>query len=432
MEKRNLHLSASGLLKATQTTHLENDFQFLFQNLYYKCSRFLACFISPKVCDLIKLDPTTNTFKIKIDWDHYSTEEDTFDDENQSNLIQDVFTKLTYLMKGKEIEINKKEEDILIKMALELGNGELLSMLKKEGDTMKVENVIEKLNVLSQSHITTEEEIAFIASHFTEFTEKQIKEMCVDTLESVMSHPKFVIKNENWLYDLIISLGKKYDVLLSYVEFEYLCDEKMNDFLEKIEFDDLNIKIWRNLCRRLKLHVDSHLHYTRHIGVHIPYENEPFKGIFNKLNEECNGNAISKEIVLTKASDGGSCHSQFINYSSDNCHSISGENNWLLFDFQKRAVILQSYTLQSPSSNSYFLISWSIEGSNDKTNWALIDKQITRDICANNLFKTFTCNSEQSYQYIRLRREAPDSEGSNYITFKNIEFFGYLVNAEDK
>ncbi|OHS97317.1 hypothetical protein TRFO_36518 [Tritrichomonas foetus] len=464
MMKREIALSAKGITNAGQIVKLNNDFTFTFGEWYYKCPKFLACFISPKLCELLQLDPTISSFdismkKIAVKRKHTSETQneenlsefektDLYNEEEMnSEFYNQTFSKLIGLIKGKKIEIEKEEEEkLLVHFALELGNGELLTILKKEGVEMKVDNVIERLTVLSNSHlaIPIEEEIGFIAEHFTEFNPKVIQKMSLESLDSIMSHPNFVVRSENWLYDLIRSFGKKYDILLSYVQLEYLNDEKIKDFIEYLEFEQLNISIWKNVCNRSKLHLEPRLHQTRHVGEYIRYNNDPFNGIFSKLNRESGKNCIENKTVEVTFHDKNSNYrgeNELVNYSTSNylelleyCQSQSycpGPTYlpYIIFDFKNRAVKLCHYSLKSGTKSGSYLMNWVIEGSNNDE-WTEIDQQTTRDLCGCNLYHTYACNCKESYKKIRIRLTGNDSNGTKHLQLKNIEFFGQIYPVQ--
>ncbi|OHS97816.1 hypothetical protein TRFO_09241 [Tritrichomonas foetus] len=464
-QSKSIQLLSSGIEKALQVVKLENDFTFVFNDLFYICPKFLACFLSPKLCEQLKLDPTIDTFKLKYypvnkfkkyflhqeeetanKLNEFTSEQEESKEQDENSkekldkkcdgdLLNEVFYKMICLMKGKEIEIkqNSEEKELLMNIALEIGNSELISKLNKEGEEMKTTNVIERLNLLSQSHISIEEEIEFIAAHFTEMEKEKYSKLSVEILESILSHPKFVIKSENWLYDLIFSLGKNYEILLSYIEFEYLSDSKMKHFIEHFKFENLNVSIWKHLCQRLKLHIDPHLHYTRHLGEYYSFDSSsPFNGIFNHLNKECQGNCINKEIVHTYNYLGQKNYDTIVNYSSNNSCTVGHPNSrditgWLKFDFRQKAVTLDYYTIKSSDGNNGYLYQWMIEGSNDDKSWDKLDERNTRDLSSSYVFHSYSCLSTKSYRYIRISKT-----DAGAISLSNIELFGHLSNSVEE
>lgn len=109
------------------------------------------------------------------------------------------------------------------------------------------------------------------------------------------------------------------------------------------------------------------------------------------------------------------------------------EDGILLFEFENKKVDILSYFIRTNScgENWYHPKTWSIEGSNDKTNWNLIDHR-SEDSNLRGAYKEhlFICqdgeygNPRNRYKYIRYRQE--DSWHNNkynlYLTY--FEFYG--------
>lgn len=56
-------------------------------------------------------------------------------------------------------------------------------------------------------------------------------------------------------------------------------------------------------------------------------------------------------------------------YASDN-----DKNAWVYLEFKKHQILPTYYTIGS-SRNDYYIRSWALEGSNDNSNWTVIDSQ---------------------------------------------------------
>lgn len=57
--------------------------------------------------------------------------------------------------------------------------------------------------------------------------------------------------------------------------------------------------------------------------------------------------------------------------------------------------------------------SWALKGSNDKTEWELIDEQIDSDVLFSNMTERYwSFQMTESYRYIRLKLTDMNSSGS--------------------
>lgn len=122
-------------------------------------------------------------------------------------------------------------------------------------------------------------------------------------------------------------------------------------------------------------------------------------------------------------------------YDNLNNYFISNNkpNSWISFEFKKHQVILTGYTIRSEKSNSTggnHLKTWVIEGSNDGSNWSIIDEE--RDnafLNGSNYVHAFQIKnqSNQEYKYVRLKMTAPNWGNQNYLLLNSIEFYGQLI-----
>ena len=155
---------------------------------------------------------------------------------------------------------------------------------------------------------------------------------------------------------------------------------------------------------------------------------ESFKGIICHLREECGGNVHQKGIIEITASStcNRQCH-QVTDYGWNSYFNTQDEeNSWVRFNFKTRRVYLASYSLKS---GIWHLLRWVIEGSNDGSEWKVIDSRDTKDLDGHYFVKTFKCNqgNNEFYRYLRLFQPARGNcrDGSE-LELSEVEFFGVV------
>ena len=108
-----------------------DTFVFALGDQEYECSRFQACFLSNKVCDLLSVDKTANRLLFNIE-DH-----------------EDQFNVFLSLMNGESIEITSSNIDFLENCFRQLENSELLENImdiKVNKERLSKSNAVERLH----------------------------------------------------------------------------------------------------------------------------------------------------------------------------------------------------------------------------------------------------------------------------------------------
>ena len=233
MESVCFELSGRGIGDAAALD--ERNFVFIVGGVEYRCSRFQACFVSGLVRRLLVSDCCLSRLCLKV-----------CDDESH-------FKDVVRLMNGERISITRANTAFLEACARELENDELLDRilsLHLDGD-ISIVNVVDRIRIKSQSHSDCKSELDFLASHFFEVETDVLRGLSVSDLELVLTSPLLKLESEDQLYDTIVSLaGEKGDnvlTLLRYVEFEFLSDSKLGEFLDRI-FPDLVALTWGSIC----------------------------------------------------------------------------------------------------------------------------------------------------------------------------------------
>jgi hypothetical protein len=84
-------------------------------------------------------------------------------------------------------------------------------------------------------------------------------------------------------------------------------------------------------------------------------------------------NSNSVKFIVSSTRSGGKFESLF-HHNNSYWHSNFEPNSWLCIDFSSRKVCASDYLLRSATQNRPK--SWILEGSNNKSDWTIIDRQV--------------------------------------------------------
>jgi hypothetical protein len=392
------------------------EFVFVVGGREFKCSVFQAAFISGAVARSLVSDSTINRFEVNV-----------------SGSVEG-FEEIKRLMKGERININENNYRNLQRLGKVLDNEELVQKCVEHSEQrISVSNCIGKVETKEEFGCEIEEEMKFIAKNFYEVEKEKLKRLKKETLEAILSDEDLCLENEESLVEFIYSLGSEYSNLYGYVECRFLSLEGIEEFLERIEEESIDHRIWGSICRRLRCELSNReLSEHRFIGRRYPYvAGHEFQGIVNALTKKCGGNVHEKGIVnITASSDASNKAFRVANHGWNNYwYSTSQPNSWICFDFKEKRISLEHYTLKSGGDSGQHLVEWEMEGSNDCTTWTTLDKRNTQELNGNYIVKTFECSSEnrsKSFRYMRLRQTGRNSSNADYLQLCSIEFFASL------
>ena len=227
-----VELSSQGFKEAAA---LDEQFVFVVDGVEYQCCRFQACLVSGLVRRLMASDCCLSRLSLKV-----SDPEEHFND-------------VVSLMNGQKISITESNAAFLEACARELENEEILRGIlgfQLEGD-VSMSNVVDRICIKRQLHRDYKSEIDFLSSHFFEVKLDVLTRLSVSDLELILANPLLRLDAEDQLYDAIMSLPNLNDddrlVLLRYVEFAFLSEPKLCQFLGCI-FPGLVAHFWGPLC----------------------------------------------------------------------------------------------------------------------------------------------------------------------------------------
>jgi hypothetical protein len=355
------------------------------------------------------------------------------------------FEDILKMSRGQSIEVTSSSVLTLLDICGSIVNRELSEVLIDFwiGDAkMSKSNVIERL-LMKRLHSTSiSSEIDFIASHLSDFDSSVLKVLDSEVMDEIISSSSIRIENEDFLLDLIVSLGHLN--LLCRIQCAFLSVSGIDRLLGCVSLSSINSELWTSLCDRLRCSVEvRRVNLRRYDWSRLfEYEGNRFSGILSHLSSICGGNVHDQGEVEIR------CSSATPSYLCPRVADFTGKgywasqptpNSWICIDFKTRRVQLDHYSLKGPTSGCY-PTDWVIEGSNDNSVWVILDERHTDSLIGCGRIETFGCSrstSNQQFRQIRWRMtdEGKDNPGEKRCchTAKlcNIEFFGSLFSIPD-
>ena len=402
-----------------------SDFAFEVGGVDYKCSRVQACFVSGLVRRLLASDCCLSRVRLKVN-----------DNKRQ-------FKSIVILMNGNNVSVTAENARFLEECARELENDDLLGCVldfRLDRGEMTWKAVVERIRAKHESHRSCKSELDFVALYFFRAELEALANLSLSELELVLTNPLLKLESEDQLYDTILALvdrhnSDEYLVLLRYVQFVFLTEEKQNEFLDRIFPDLVDDSIWKMLCecvRRVSRSKEKKsLEVAERYAFDLSNVDHAFKGIFDRLSDECDGNPHTKdEIAITASSTNKSDCFHLVDSEWNSWWESKRESNsFVQFDFKSRRVCLSKYSLKSDGGNGH-LLSWVIEVSNDGSTWEIVDDRYTQDLNGASIVKTYSCNkrTDRFVRFVRLRQTSRNSGYGLSLCLSRIEFFGILTN----
>ena len=415
-------ISSEGL-KNPSAQVCECDFEFIVDGKKYPCNSYFAEFLSPKIAKIRTQDPSVKSFVVDIK------------DPNEN------FKLVIKLMKGYEIEADVPQSVFLSKVGKILENDEIYQGFSfLENTKLTIKNVVPTLLEKQESHKDVSAELKFITQHFFEIDQEEIIKFDIDTLRQIITDPNLVAYSEDSIFQFIAKLidtkGDEYKEFLQYVKFETLtesCAALIDKYITTETIHQLP-QLFEALNKRLILQTSTVRIPDRYVHkeIQIPYNKEsPFNGIFSyisSLNKGANPVDIGEIDVTIWQNECNVSPSTLMNYRSPpgrwNLTEI--EDNWICFDFKKARVSMNAYTMSSGTDSSYweYAVSFTWEGSNDKTTWHEIDvRDNDTDMGGNEKTHTWTIKKMSPlFRYIRFRLRNVTRRGGLYTP--RMELFG--------
>jgi hypothetical protein len=425
-----LRLSSAGLRNAISPIY-ENTFQFIVDGHSYFCKPFVADFLSPRIGRARLLDPTLDHFDIS-----------TKDPLNE-------FKALLSVCEGFPIAVTPSLAELLISIAQELDNSEILEQLISGLGEVCIENAGIRLKVKLSAGLESEKEVKFVCQHFAELWGSIKTILDVNDLFFVMSNDLLTIPKEDWLLgELIDFVGSDFTKfeLFETVYFEAVSVDIILQFTTFISpfFEDISKSLWERLSRRLICELKSQSEipnflrsrYSLPPNHDINYKSGcPFDGIISYLTRKHGGNLTELGIVNATSS---TCYSG--DWAAKWCidHrcgksfcSQDAPNQWLQLDFKEASIVATHYSIQSRKDVPNGAIhprSWVVEVGSDGTAWSVVDRRGNDNhLNGRELQYTFDIATPTAGRYFRLRQTGVNHHTGHCFTLMNLEIFGRLI-----
>jgi hypothetical protein len=228
--------------------------------------------------------------------------------------------------------------------------------------------------------MSPEKEFDYIASHFSEFSLCDLRQLSVAHLSDLLGRICLKIESEDTLCVFIVSLCKVdlgYSRLLEYLQFEYLTTDMSSIFVATVMeiWGFVNQSIWHSISRRLLVPMKKKLKpMPRHNSedISFPFSRDPpLNGIISYLRKKYGGNVHDTQVINVTASSTYLGPASVVVDLQDRSYFISGNDpdQWICYDFKDMHVHLTGYSI--PSSNCEYARycypkSWVIEGASRK------------------------------------------------------------------
>jgi hypothetical protein len=417
---RRIELSASGLKRASMIH--DPMFTIAAGSTEFHCSRFQAAFISPRISELLRSDPTIDRFVL---------EGVQLDSSGLRSMFED-------LLQSGSFEISEASAQVMVVLCGKLLNDELSEAVADfcfSQEELDLTNCVVRFRSKNEMNVDYSEELEFIASQFYELDRSVIDDLTINELDEILSSDAVQLDSEDWLCSYLVSRGSEFSGLFSHMRYEHLSAEGIEKFISTFSWSEMNELIWRRLCSRLthRVVLESRDLETNRQFVNRPFsESGPWSGVISYLTARCGGNVHQQGLVdITSSNNSSSCY-QVADFGWTSWWASNGAaNSWLQFDFKDCAIALTRYTLKSDGNSGahYHLIQWKLEGSMDANEWEIIDHRKTEELSGPFITKMFKCSSESIpsfYRYLRLTQTRKNASGTDCLVLCNIEFFGSL------
>lgn len=429
-----IQLKTSNILRVPFNSY--DVFTFVVNGERFKTTRLIADLLSSKICQIHQTDPCIDEFIINT--------------QSRGN-----FSSILNLINFDKKTIQENEAPFFSEIIEKLGPNSIDISLSNQAQEITIDNVfnlIKKHTLFSQIYSELiKKDIDFISEHFYELCEQHfddINQLDINIITSIISNEKLQINDEDQLVLFINKLytnENKYSLLYEFVYFENVSEDIMNKFIDIFDINDLTNETWKSISIRLKSEIKNtkksektnrykqegiNLSHEQK-GINLSYEQDKeFNGIFKYLLSDGN---IDEKLNITSSSI---LSDSYIPKNAILCndhnklfYSGNQKNNWLRIDFKEHKVILNNYTIKSHNTPRT-MKNWVIEGSNDNSNWTILDKRTNcEDVKGGNQVHTFSMSEQikESYRYIQIRQTGKNWNNDNYLTIDSFEIYGLYI-----
>lgn len=425
-EKSYLKLNQSSILNVP--FQMYDEFLFIVNGKEFKTTRLISDLLSPKICKIHINDPTINQFIIN------TTQEGDFN-------------HILKLVNFEKNEVNQNEIEFITEIVEYLGNEKINYIDERTTQEFNEDNIFTILNKHLKFPLfyskKIDEDIDFISSHFfslLEDHESEMKSLEINILERILNNDKLKLLNEDQLLqfvDQLYSENSKYSNLFEYILFKNVQSTTINEFIDIYNIEHINTFTWKSLTERLKQEfINIEYISDRYENIFKFDSNNPFNGIFTQFQKD---GSIANKIKITANSIRSGSPEDVILYNDKSkfFQSNGNKNSWICFDFLENKIEPNYYSIKTKSNsseNEEHPKSWVIEGSDNNSDWEIIDEQKNCSYFhGGDLVHSFEISNkkkDKKFQYIRMRQTDTNWRGDDDLMIGWFEIFGKLSKRE--
>ena len=440
--------------------NIDNDFTFSCGVKKYSVPRIVALFFSPTVANLMKQDPLLDIFEI--------------------NDIDDQFHYFYELMQGDSPDFPDSSLDVLLDIANQLGNQEIITMImdKLPNQTLSTFTICDTIRRKKKLNVDLSKEFQFLYQNLASIDVKQIAQLGIDTLSEFFSggQPNFDFDSyPKHVFSIVMECiymysSEKAACLFQYIPFIYLESNDILEFLLLITPDQISPTIWDSLSKRLIDHRqkapefksdDTNSDFTfgfqtttlkptkititpkqtinqnwvPNMDPITPPNGDQFGGVFSIYRSQ-NKNPIKEGFITISCS--GTIDSSKLegllqpnnpDYWSSFDSEFTSSSPSLTIEFNLNKIKLEAYTLRTINYDppNYHISSWVVEVSNNDQVYELVDEHTNSDVMnSRGKIATFAVKPVVPYKFVRFRMTGPNCWNTKQMCLSSIELFGQL------
>lgn len=377
------------------------DFKFIVSGEVYKCHKFFADFISPKVSLIHLTDPLCDKYKIDIE------------DPNKS------FKLIVKIMYGEDITPNDEEKEFIKNVACLLGNAELFERYTPKITNLDSDNYYDLFEIFEKKYeynMDFSNEIRLFASQFYDLPHQDFIHLPLYVVRKITSSPYIFLDREDQLLNFVLMLirqnGSSYIELLHDVYFENLTSKSVAELFTVLKAEWVDKKIFDRLLSR----------FFSELGHRRPN----FSRYFSETHKADFPNTGILEII--RSLPGGI--TKYINVVADQ-NSAPKIIGFLLQESVPLEVTVKEFFIEFV--NSYVLLTnyvavlsnhpdiyWTVEYSIDGSKYMKLDKR--KSLTDQNI--TYASKTPKCFKFLKLSIQFVTSSHSNNVKIRQFEMYG--------
>jgi hypothetical protein len=221
-----------------------NNFVVICGSSEIHSTKFHIAFISPRISELLRNDPTIDRFTLERI-------------PHESSQSSKSLSQLRELLRSGRLCIDESSLELLHSMPENLDNPELIESLLEfdfSRSELDFSNCISRFEMKSFHRVDNSVEKSFIASHFHRLGigRSSIEGIQMNDLEEILSDDSLRLESEDSLLALLLSLGSDFIGLFGFVRFGLLSCKGIDQFVSQISYSSLDSRLWSSICRRLR------------------------------------------------------------------------------------------------------------------------------------------------------------------------------------